>query len=268
MKLEDEVVTVTTRFLATINSRIFYKGKDKDIMDDTYTNFFGSQNADILIIGCDPTAIKKERLVKVSAPFDLKERREIVHYQNPYFHQQFRNLCVLLELSSNENDKETQRVLKNRLCITNAVGKPLKEKDKNGLDKYYATSELLSGRKWESSLWMKCFEDKSSRLVSYKEQLVDLSKGKKVFITSELLLRPFLKKEYRNDSRYSLKYLKKLIYGYDASDSEAIWYIPEEVNILNEKIYLMFRHYSYNMKEHEKTDYIVKLKEVLKEKQQ
>lgn len=215
-------------------------------MNAEYNNFFGSEEADILVIGCDPT-VKGKRGRNIFSPFDLKrDESGIVHYRNPYFGQIFRNLCVILGAEQEERNCATQEIFARRVCVTNAVGESVKDDSDNSCR--LETTDSLPLGDIEHSLWWDFFIRKRQG-GSWRDRLCRIAAGKRVYITSERLVKPLLKEEYRMEAGKIRKAVREKNENRKKGKKEELdyraYHIPKEKNILDVDIYFLYRHPAY-----------------------
>ncbi len=222
-------------------------GLDRDI---EYNNFFGSEKASILVIGCDPTvAEKRGRQASILSPFGLKrDESGIVHYRNPYFWRIFQNLCVILGIKPEERNRATQKMFARCVCVTNAVGEPVLGKGDSGNICRLETTNSLPLGETENSPWWKAFT-KEQQGGSWRDRLCRIAAGKTVYITSERLVKPFLKEEYRAEAGAIRKEVREKNQNRQKGKKEELdyrtYHIPKEKNILDVDIYFLYRHWLY-----------------------
>ena len=219
-----------------------------DFKYEQYNNVFGKEEADILVVGCDPTIVKERgRQTSLRFPFDLKRNDAgIIHYCNPFFCQIFRNLCVILGVEPVERDADTQKIFAERICVTNAVGEPVFVEGVSGERRRLETKDSLPLGDIENSPWWKTFI-KDQKGGSWKDRICRIAAEKIVYITSELLVKPLLKEGCREEAGRIRKEVRQK--NETSSQDYRNYHIPGKMNILDTDVYFLYRHYAYRLRD-------------------
>ena len=218
-----------------------------------YINVIGNADkADILIIGCDPTALNSTK--RIEAPFALSEAphdKEITHYRNRYFNPVFRSLCKLYGLDMDEQNEDTRRFMRERVVITNAVGEEVivYESDSGkAIQTKLETSKALKKGKERESVWYRYFT-KEGADASWRKQLTELAARdniKDIYITAECLVTPLLKDKYWSQAEKRKVELKDKMKDVEENKKKyGNVCIDARETIFGKELRPLYRHHTY-----------------------
>lgn len=195
-----------------------------DVLSD-YNNCWGEDHKDakILILGTDPTALDKRKLLvkNIQYPFGLKSCEKDKNFsKNPYFRSTYYNLAELLA-----EGMDIDRFIMEKVIVMNAVDKLLYDTEKK---RYITTGECFQTNE-NREKWIEEFQKQGTI-----ERIQEFPNVKLVVLTSWYLL--WCLESERN----------KLNRNYKLSE-----HLCEKRKDWGKDIIVLSRHYKYRLSEDE-----------------